>query len=175
MSTATLVAIAGASNANAYCDLVWANQYHDNRPAVGVTWASAVDDTKTKAILWATMLMDNMWTWNGFVSNTVQHLLWPRQGILKRNMFEYVDITVVPDEIKNATAEYARQLLVSDLMGNNDIETLKITSLKAGPVAFTFGDGVVAKPVPDAVFNLIPVWWGTVRGRVAGYRSALRA
>jgi hypothetical protein len=175
MSVATLISTAGAANANAYCDLAFANQYHDNRPAVGTTWAVATDTSKQQAILWGTLLLDRMWVWNGFVTSTSQSLLWPRQGILKPNRFEYVDISVVPVELQQATAEYARQLLVSDLAGNNDIETLKITSLRAGPVAFTFGDGVTAKPVPDTVYNLIPTWWGTVRGRVTGYRSLERA
>lgn len=109
------------------------------------------------------------------MTETTQALLWPRQNMLKPNELEYEPIDVIPVELQQACAEYARQLLVSDLAGNSDIETLGVTSMRAGPVAFTFKDTVTAKPVPDTVFNLIPQSWGYVRSRNTGVRSLLRA
>jgi len=175
MSVSTLVITAGSASANAYCDVAFADQYHADRPAVGTTWAIATPDQKSAAILWATKLMDALWCWSGFPTDAVQALLWPRQGMLKLNGWEYVDLHTIPVELQRATAEYARQLLVSDLAGNSDIETLKITSLRAGPVAFTFGEGVTAKPVPDTVFDLIPPDWGYPRSRNSGVKSLVRA
>lgn len=175
MPAVALVTTPGSANANAYCDIAFADQYHANRPAVGTTWAVATSDQKTAAILWATILMDRLWTWTGYVVDTTQVLLWPRQSMLKLTRLQYEPIDSIPIEIQQATAEYARQLLVSDLTGNSDIETLGITSFKAGPVAFNFKDSVVAKPVPDAVFDLVPPEWGTVRSRTSGFRSLLRA
>lgn len=175
MSVSTLIATAGAADANAYCTRAFADQYALDRPAVGTTWALASVDAKDAAILWATKLMDALWDWEGYPSTTTQALLWPRQGILKRSKIAYVDITVVPVELQQATAEYARQLLAGDLAGNSDVETFGVTSFKAGPVSFSFKDNVVAKPVPDTVFNLIPPWWGRVRSRSTGTRALLRA
>jgi len=174
MPVSTLITTAGAANANAYCDLAFAEQYQLDRPPVGTTWANMTDDQKTAAILWATVLMDAMWDWTGWVTTSTQALLWPRQGMLKRNLWDYVPDNVIPIELQRATAEYARQLQLSDLAGNSDIETQGITSLRAGPVSFTFKEGVVAKPVPDIVFNLIPTSWGCVRSRVTGVRDILR-
>ena len=82
---------------------------------------------------------------------------------------------IIPEELQEATAEYARQLLASDRAGDSDIETQGITSIKAGPVTLTFKDSVYAKVVPDAVFNLIPRDWGTIRGRVSGVMELSRA
>ena len=175
MPVATLITTAGAANANAYCDVAFADQYHLNRPPVGVTWANATADQKSAAILWATILMDRLWDWTGYVVDTTQILLWPRQSMLKPSLLEYEPITEIPLEIKQATAEYARQLLVSDLAGNSDIETFGLTSFRAGPVAFQFKDSVTAKPVPDTVFNLVPPMWGHVRSRETGVRSLVRA
>jgi hypothetical protein len=175
MPASVIVTTAESANANAYCDLAFADQYHADRPPVGTTWSAATTDQKTAAILWATILMDRLWDWTGWVTTSTQALLWPRQSMLKPNQWEYVDQHTIPTELKQATAEFARQLLGSDLAGNSDIETLKLTSLKAGPVSFTFGDGVTAKPVPDTVFNLIPRQWGTVRSRTSGVRSLERA
>lgn len=170
-----LVTTSGSPSANAYCDLTFAEQYAVDRPAVGTTWENASDDQKNAAILWATVLMDALWDWDGFPTDAVQALLWPRQGMFKRNGWEYVDQHTIPVELQRATAEYARQLLVSDLAGNSDVETQGLTSLRAGSVTLTFKDSVYAKPVPDTVFNLIPPAWGCVRSRVSGVRSLLRA
>ena len=175
MAVTTLVATAGAANANAYCTLAFADQYHEDRPAVGTTWTDATEPQKNAAILWATTLMDSLWTWNAWTVNVTQILLWPRQGLMKRNQREEIDDTTIPPEIQEATAEYARQLLAGDLAGNSDIETLGITSLKASSVALTFKGNVTAKFVPDTVVNLIPDWWGFVRSLNTGTRDLVRA
>jgi len=175
MPVSTLVTTAGAANANAYCDLAFAEQYQLDRPAVGTTWTAASTDQKNQSILWATKLMDALWEWNGFATDSIQALLWPRQGMVKLNGWELVDLHTIPVELQRATAEYARQLLASDLTGNSDIETFGVTSLRAGPVAFTFKDAVYAKPVPDIVVNLIPCAWGYPRSRNRGVRQLQRA
>lgn len=175
MPVTTLVATPGSASANVYPTLAEANQYHLDRPPVGTTWASATDDQKNAAILWATILMDRLWVWTGYPTDALQALLWPRQGMIKTNGWEYVPDNVIPIELKQATSEYARQLLVSDRAGDSDIETLGITSVRAGSVALTFKDSVFAKTVPDAVFNLIPNAWGYPKGRVTGVRDLIRA
>lgn len=174
MSVSALVTTAGSASANAYCDVAFADQYQLDRPAVGTTWTLASTDQKSSAILWATILMDAYWEWTSYPTDSIQALLWPRQGMLKRNGWEYVDMHTIPVELERATAEYARQLLAGDLTGDSDIENLKLTSLKAGPVAFTFDTGVSAKPVPDAVFFLIPPSWGAPKSRNSGVRRLVR-
>ncbi|KKK77624.1 hypothetical protein LCGC14_2851700 [marine sediment metagenome] len=175
MAVSTLVTTAGSATANAYVTLVVADQYDEDRPSVGTTWSSATDAEKNAAILWATTLMDSLWEWSGFTTDSIQSLLWPREGMLKRNEWEYVDDDVIPPELQEATAEYARQLLVSDRAGDSDIETQGLTAVKAGPVALQFKQGVVAKPVPDTVFHLIPSSWGTVKSRISSVRDLVRA
>ncbi len=164
----------GSASANAYVTVAVADQYDLDRPSVGVTWASATSDQKIAAILWATTLMDSLWDWNGFATDETQVLLWPRQGMQKRTLYEFVDENTIPPELQEATAEYARQLLVTDLAGNSDIETFGIRALKAGSVALTFANSVTAKPVPDTVFHLIPSSWGTVRSRVQSFSQLER-
>ncbi len=175
MAVSTLITTAGAADANAYCSVAFADQYHQDRPAVGVTWAVATTDAKSSAILWATLLMDRLWDWTGFPTDQLQALLWPRQGMLKPNGWQYVDLHTVPVELQEATAEYARQLLVGDLAGNSAVETQGVKAFTAGPVSFVFKDNVQPKPVPDTVFYLIPPSWGTIRGRNTGVRSLVRA
>jgi hypothetical protein len=164
MPVSTLVTTVGAADANAYVTLTVADQYHLDRPAVGTTWDDANPRQKTAAILWATKLLDSLYDWTGWVVDETQALLWPRNGMWYRSGY-YVPSTIIPTEIQEATAEYARQLLVSDRAGDSDVETQGIKSLKAGPVSLVFKDDVIAKVVPDAVFHLIPQEWGAPRGR----------
>ncbi len=174
MATATLVATIGSATANTYVTLAVADQYHDDRPPAGTTWANASDDQKNEALLWATLLLDRLVDWEGWVVDDVQALLWPRVGLTYPNGF-YVPSTVIPIQLQRATSEYARQLLVSDRAADSAVETQGLLSLRAGPVSLTFKDSVTAKVVPDAVFHLIPSDWGTIRGRVSGTREILRA
>jgi hypothetical protein len=166
----------GDPAANAYVDLATANQYFLDRPPGGANaWATATDDAKNQSILWATKLMDAVYQWVGYPTDAVQILLWPRGAMLKRNGWAYVDIHTIPVEIINATAEFAGQLLNADRASDSDIETQGILALHAGPVSLNFKSGVFAKVVPDAVYNLIPPYWGFPRSRSAGMRDLQRA
>lgn len=175
MAVTTLDVTPGSTTANAYVTLAVANQYHEDRPAVGTTWASATNDQKNAAILWATKLLDALWVWVGWSTDESQALLWPRQGIPTRNGFGNIPNNQIPIELQYACAEYARQLLVGDLAGNSDIETQGIKALTAGPVSLTFKDNVTAKPVPDTVVYLIPREWGyPVSRNGSGVREMVR-
>jgi hypothetical protein len=174
MPVTIIDATPGSSTANSYVTLAVANQYHLDRPAVGTTWSGASDDQKTAALLWATKLLDLLWTWKGYTTTSTQALMWPRNGLMTRNGWESLPSDTVPIEIQHATAEYARQLLAGDLAGNSDIETKGITAITAGPVSLQFKDSVRAKPVPDTVVYLIPREWGYITGG-GGVRQAVRA
>ena len=175
MPTSTIVTTAGSALANAYCDVTFADQFHLDRPTIGSTWAAQAIDQKTAAILWATLLLDRLWVWTGYPTDAVQALLWPRGAMLKRNGWEYVDIHIVPVEIQQATAEYARQLLVSDRTADSSVQTQGITHVRAGPVEVDFKDSVFAKAVPDSVYYLVPPEWGYPITRATGVRDLLRA
>ena len=174
MPVSSLVITAGSATANAYVSLVVAEQYHLDRPAVGLTWTAASDAQKNAAILWATKLLDSLYDWTGYVVSSTQALLWPRYGMWYPSGY-YVPSDIIPVQLQQATAEYARQLLVSDRAGDSDIETQGISSISAGPVSISFTDSVHAKVIPDAVYNLLPPEWGYPRGRAMGVRDLMRA
>lgn len=174
MPVSALVATAGSASANAYVTRAVADQYHLDRPAAGTTWSAATSDQKDSAILWATRLMDALWEWEGVVVTETQALLFPRSGLCYRSGYT-VPSTIIPTDLQHATAEFARQLLAADRAADSDVEVQGITSLRAGPVALTFKEGVYARPVPDAVVALIPAEWGYVRRARRGVRQLVRA
>jgi hypothetical protein len=175
MGTSTLVATAKSATANSYCTLAEADQYHDDRPAVSTTWADASENNKIRALLWATKLMEALFTWNSYATTTTQALGWPRTGLLER-IDVVLDSDTVPSEVKNAEAEYARQLLVANRAQDNEIEAQGITSIKAGSVFLQFTANQYNKVVPDAVYLMIPgTWFSSVRGRMSATRTLERA
>jgi hypothetical protein len=68
---------------------------------------------------------------------------------------------VIPQALKEAEAEFAGQLLKGDRTLDNDVIVQGLTSVRAGSVALTFKDSIVAQVVPDLVINLMPVSWLT--------------
>jgi len=169
--TPTLVATSGASNANSYLTLAEANTFFDAH-LYATVWASKSDATKTVALIMATREIDRRYEWAEYPTTITQALQWPRIGIMERSGLELIGDTVIPVELKDATALYAQALMVADRTADSDIETLGITSLSAGPVSLSFESSVRAKPIPDSVRAMIPTWWGWLRG--AGMREVLR-
>ncbi len=177
MTTSTIVATAGSATANSYVTLAVANQYHEDRPPAGTTWSGAASDAvKDAALLWATTLMDNLFEWTGWPAvPTTQALLWPRSGMRYRNGVA-VPITIIPVELQEATAEYARQLLAEDRAADSDIETQGINKIVAGPVELGFKNTVSAKVVPDAAVHLlVSEWYSAIRGRASMTAELQRA
>lgn len=98
-------------------------------------------------------------TWTGLPATSTQALLWPRTGMFTRTGVAIAS-NVIPNELKAATAELARQFKVGDKTIDSDISILGLTSIRAGSVALTFKDYVEAtKVIPDIVFSLlVPSW-----------------
>jgi hypothetical protein len=175
MPVSTIVTTAGSASANSYCSRSVADQYHLDRVPVGTTWLNAQDNDKDAALIWATRLLDSLYEWSGYVVNETQALLWPRSGLLYRSGYT-VPTTVIPIELQRATAEFARQLLVTDRTADNDLATQGIRSLTAGPISITFDGSATAATVtavPDLVRGLLPAEWGLVHGR-SGTRDLVR-
>ena len=169
----TLDTTIGGASANAYCTLAEAATYHESHPYATV-WEDAIDDERNRAIVTATRLLDQHIGWFGWVVNSVQARQWPRVGCITRGGAYPVLSTVVPEDVKRATAELARQLLASDRTADSDVETQGLTSLTAGSVAMTFDQArVKVKVIPDAVASMID-YLGTVKARTATSVSLAR-
>ena len=98
--------------------------------------------------------------WTGAPASTTQALLWPRTGMYNR-VGVAIASNVIPQELKNATAELTRQLKKSGgVTDDYDVAVKGISSVKAGSVSVSFRDNVdILKVIPDIVFSLlVPSW-----------------
>lgn len=167
MALPSIITTAGSASANSYCSRADADQYHKERVPVAVTWGDASDSEKDAALIYATRLLDTLYLWDGWVASETQALLWPRSGMVYRNGYS-VPTTVIPTDLVRATAEFARQLLVSDRTADSDVVTQGIKSITAGPVSIEFdgtAQAATATTIPDLVSKMLPPGWGCVRGR----------
>jgi hypothetical protein len=129
-----LDATPGSATANTYADVTWADAYNIQRP-FSTGWTEDADpDAKASALVQATAILDATFPWTGSATDAVQALAWPRIGMVSRNGFP-IPSNVIPRELKNATAEFARQLLISDRSGDNEAVRSGIHTLRAGPVS----------------------------------------
>jgi hypothetical protein len=130
---------------NSYATLEEADAYHASR-LYSETWDAADQTTKEKALITATSLLDvSMLTRAGYTIPT----------------------TPVPQALKNATAELAKQVLGTDRTADNEVLRQGLTSLKVGEVQLNFdletlkqqANGVLPGYIPDAVrMLLLPLW-----------------
>jgi hypothetical protein len=168
----------GGVDANSYASVEWADTYSIQRP-FSTGWADADPDEKASALIQATAILDASFPWTGSAATDVQALCWPRIGMLSRNGFPIAQ-SVIPRELKNATAEMARQLLLSDRSADNESVRSGIHTIRAGSVSLGWqipqksssvdmrdADVIEAGPefywmnriIPDLVKMLIPSSW----------------
>lgn len=183
MPSPTVVATAGASNANSYLTVAEAQSYFDTRVSDSVigAWENADDKsalviqgTRTiesllspmRKLVRATKACDSYYrtgpTWTGTIASDTQSLMVPRVGLYTRTGV-LIASSVVPNELKWAVAELSARLALSDLTLDNDIAIQGITSVKAGSVSVSFRDGSidVMKGLPDFILSLLVPSWVT--------------
>jgi hypothetical protein len=153
-------------NANSYLTLAEANAYYAGH-SHPEHWDDADDDeARNRALVTATRLLDEHLEYDGYVATATQRLLWPRGGLLGVTGYA-LESDVVPERVKQATAEYARFLLQSDRTGERDDELDAIAELKAGPVEVKFLENEASsrRTVPDEVLAMLRLWTTAQPGR----------
>ena len=153
MATVTIIATAAASNANAYCTLSEANAYILTRLHVS-EWDDGDNQDKTKAIIWATSLLDDLISWAGLKGGTSQALRWPRTSVWDIDG-QSVTSTAIPQFLKDATAEFAFHLLIEDRTLETNRDLAGFEYMKVGPLEMKI-DKITKKPIlPTSVQTMI--------------------
>jgi hypothetical protein len=144
-----------ATSANSYCTKAEADTYFSARLHVE-NWTAASTNTHNQALIEATRRLDSHMEWDGAPTVTGQTLCWPRSCLLTRTDAA-LDSTTYPQELKDATAEFALQLINADRA--KDSTTDSLLSVGAGPVSVTFNPNKTArKVIPDIVAEMVSLW-----------------
>lgn len=120
----TIVATAGAADANSFLSLASAELYVEGRWPSPATWAAASTDDKNRALVSATRWLTTL-PWQGDAVDDTQALAWPRQSVVNPDSpGSYLDTTVIPSRIANGTVELALAYIAGD---TTDIGALDAT------------------------------------------------
>jgi hypothetical protein len=107
----TIVATAGAADANSFVTLAEAESYILGRLNVSL-WDAATDDTKNRALVEATHELNALY-WIGKRASSTQSLAWPRDWAVDPDdpNGDYYAATEIPARLKWATEELALQFV----------------------------------------------------------------
>lgn len=128
---------AGLTNANSFASVAEADTYHEDRN--NTSWAEADNADKEAALIKATqyLVLTYYGMWSGERVNRLQSLPWPRFDAFDADGFDYPS-TIVPEPLKNATAELALRVIDGDENLVVDVDTsgeITAESVKVGPIA----------------------------------------
>jgi hypothetical protein len=166
-----IIVTPGSPSANSYDTIAEADAYHQGNPYAASGWMIISPLRKEQLLRRATRLIDVMpGAWEGRATYAKQALGFPRRNLKTRNGYP-VPSTVLPQELKDATAEYAWWIEQADLSATNDVQAQGVKSVSAGPVSVSFRDPLTAQQqflpsqranagmVPDVVKAMIPTSW----------------
>jgi hypothetical protein len=169
----TLDATVGGASSNTYCTEAEATAYFNARVPLATPWDEVEDPTAALAM--AARVLDALAqartyrqgdkmittkAWTGSPATTTQRMAWPRIGMYDANG-NAIPSTVIPIDLKNAQAELAGQLSLSDTTLDNAATVQGIKSVKAGSVSIDFKDMIEKHVLPDSVWWLLPASWLT--------------
>lgn len=147
----TIVATAGAVDANSYCTLAEAETYFEKR-LHKTDWSGASTGDKNMALAWATSILDETMNWYGWAMTETQALRWPRIGLASPDGWT-ISSTTIPQFLKNATAEFAMHLIAEDRLADPD--TMGFKQIAVSSIQITT-DKFDRKPIiPQPVWNLV--------------------
>lgn len=179
----TIDASVGGVASNSYLTLAEANTYFASRLSLDPPWVTT-GATAEALLIMATRVLDSMAVarkvlrfdgrggpqgrpyyvtsraWTGAVATATQALGWPRTGMFDR-LGRAISENAIPNELKEATAELAGQLLAGDRTLDNPAVLQGISEVKAGSVQVKFAEMIQHAVLPGAVIALIPPSWLT--------------
>jgi hypothetical protein len=169
---ATIDATVGGASSNAYCSLAEAASYLDERLYTD-DWDDATTDNQTRAVIWATKLIDTYTEWEGRKKDQDQALDWPRQSVYDKDGYIVAD-TIIPQDIKDAAAELAMALLAEDRTAEPDSVGLNRLQVDVIELEYDKADRDQYGTIPETVRKIIEPVWGAVQGRSISQAKLIR-
>ena len=143
----------GKADANSYASAADGDAYHAKH-LYSSPWTSADPERKEIALQMATNVLDSVVDWNGSRSSSEQALDWPRTGASTPDEADaslysfgygtgyfgaaFIASDIVPQKIKDATCELARNLLSNDRTQESDTKGIKSTGIGQGALSTVF-------------------------------------
>ena len=151
---------AGLDNANSYVSLADANAYHEAHVQQSV-WEALSSTDRERAVVMATRVIDDHFTFKGRKTDRLNALKWPRYNMTDEDGW-VIDSGSIPTRLKNATAEMARLLTVEDR--TLEADTKGFSRLKIDVVELDVDRGDRRAVIPPMVARMLAVWTESIHG-----------
>lgn len=151
-----LIETAASASANTYASLAEAELYFDKKYYKD-NWSSAATASKNIVLVEATRLLDQHYDWQGSKWTEEQALRWPRSSVVDPDFYD-VDFDIIPQFLKDATAELALNILSGDRTAESDTRGIK--RMKAGPLELEVDKIDETLVIPDSVDEIVK-WYGS--------------
>ena len=148
----TVIATAGAVDANSYCTLAEAEAYFLGRLHITDDWTAAIAADKNAALVWATSVLDSEMNWYGWAISETQALRWPRSGLMTPDHYCVTSVDI-PTFLKRATAEFAMHLIAADRLA--DADTMGFKKIAVGSIQITTDKFDRKSIIPKAVWDIV--------------------
>ena len=166
----TVIATAGAVNANSYITLAAAETYFESR-LHDTAWTAESDANKDQALVWATAILDAYFDWYGTIRTTTQKLRWPRSGVLDADG-RWLDYDTIPEILENAVCELALEILKGDLTETPGLLGTGLSSFSLdGVLSLSIDKALVLPLITDHILVMLSQI-GAIRP-LAGGRNAM--
>lgn len=142
----------GLSNATSYLTVAEANAFISTNILAYPAWDALTTGAKEAVLIQASRFLDNRTRWRGQKTVAASGLRWPRVGVSDRDGIT-IDDDVVPEEVKQATAELARFLAFNDLGSFRSQDGLK--QVTADVVTLIFNENYRLPKVPSEIQHII--------------------
>lgn len=152
----------GLPNATSYVSLEEANDILTTN-IHNTSWDALGDSDKERLLAWSTSLLDAKADWEGQKAYPSSALRWPRKYVVDRDCIA-IPSNVIPLQLKQATAQYARFLVDSDR--TSEQETDGLTKIVVDVIELEFDSSYRLASVPSYIDDLL---YGI--GRIKGASS----
>jgi len=140
----------GVSGAESYLSVADADTYWSNRN--DTQWSGADTADKEAALRTATQYIDATYNFLSQIERSDQALKWPRVNFYDRNDF-FIDS--IPNALKDATAELARDYIVNGDLLPSQSRGGDIRKVKAGSVEVEYGEAAPTQRTFNFVNRLL--------------------
>lgn len=173
-----LITNAGSASADSYASVAEADYtLLEARLHKSSTWEALTYQQKEHALRWATRLLDVGWAWFGSPASTTQRLRMPRVGLVDQDG-NVVPSTSIPEQIKEACAEFAAYLAERDRVNDPQLATLGFSRAKIGSLEVEVSASAIQELVPPYIL-LLTDHYGTLvpaaRFKTSGVRHLKRS
>jgi hypothetical protein len=144
----------GGLSSDSYSSVASADAYHADH-LYAADWTGATTSNKEKALKMSTRILDERVDWIGVKNTNSQALRFPRAGATDPDGYA-VETTEIPTALINATAEFARHLIGSDLTLNADGKG--VGSVTVGSINVDFDKSDTADVLPSIVKEMLRGW-----------------